>query len=128
MQIACVDGIADLARATTSAEAAAAYQGEPMTFGADYLIPKPFDPRLSASFVRRRQGRDGNGRGRAPDRGSGRLQDQARRVGLQIRPAHAPGFRGRRNGPRRIVFAEGEDERVLRAAQAILEETTERRS
>ncbi len=47
MQIACIDGIAALARATTSAEAAAAYQGEQMTFGADYLIPKPFDPRLS---------------------------------------------------------------------------------
>ena len=39
-------GIAALARATTSAEAAAAYSGETLTFGADYLIPKPFDPRL----------------------------------------------------------------------------------
>ncbi|MEC9310930.1 MAG: malic enzyme-like NAD(P)-binding protein, partial [Pseudomonadota bacterium] len=46
MQIACVEGIAELARRTTSAEAAAAYQGEQLTFGADYLIPKPFDPRL----------------------------------------------------------------------------------
>jgi malate dehydrogenase (oxaloacetate-decarboxylating)(NADP+) len=46
MQIACVEGIAALARATTSAEAAAAYQGEQLTFGRDYLIPKPFDPRL----------------------------------------------------------------------------------
>lgn len=46
MQLACIEGIASLARATTSAEAAAAYKGEPMSFGADYLIPKPFDPRL----------------------------------------------------------------------------------
>ena len=46
MQIACVDGIARLARATTSAEAAAAYRGEHLTFGPEYLIPKPFDPRL----------------------------------------------------------------------------------
>src|SRR6056297_1234534 len=46
MQIGCIEGIAALARATTSAEAAAAYQGEKLTFGADYLIPKPFDPRL----------------------------------------------------------------------------------
>src|SRR6056297_1496566 len=46
MQIACIEGIAALARATTSAEAAAAYQGEQLTFGPDYLIPKPFDPRL----------------------------------------------------------------------------------
>ena len=46
MQIACIEGIAALARATTSAEAAAAYKGEQLSFGADYLIPKPFDPRL----------------------------------------------------------------------------------
>ncbi len=46
MELACIDGIAALARATTSAEAAAAYRGEKLTFGADYLIPKPFDPRL----------------------------------------------------------------------------------
>ena len=48
MQIACVDGIAELAQATTSAEAAAAYKGEQLNFGIDYLIPKPFDPRLVA--------------------------------------------------------------------------------
>jgi malate dehydrogenase (oxaloacetate-decarboxylating)(NADP+) len=46
MQLACIDGIAALARATTSAEAADAYQGEQLVFGPDYLIPKPFDPRL----------------------------------------------------------------------------------
>ena len=48
MQIACVEGIAALARASSSAEAAAAYQGERLSFGRDYLIPKPFDPRLLA--------------------------------------------------------------------------------
>ena len=47
MQIACIDAIAEIARTTTSAEAAAAYQGEALTFGPEYLIPKPFDPRLS---------------------------------------------------------------------------------
>ena len=46
MKIGCVEGIAALARATTSAEAAAAYRGEEMLFGPEYLIPKPFDPRL----------------------------------------------------------------------------------
>ena len=48
MQIACVEGIAALARASSSAEAAAAYQGERLSFGRDYLIPKAFDPRLLA--------------------------------------------------------------------------------
>ena len=47
MQLACIDAIAEIARTTTSAEAAAAYQGESLTFGPEYLIPKPFDPRLS---------------------------------------------------------------------------------
>ena len=47
MQLACIDAIAEIARTTTSAEAAAAYQGEALTFGPEYLIPKPFDPRLS---------------------------------------------------------------------------------
>ena len=46
MKLACIAGIAALARKTTSAEAAAAYQGEALNFGPDYLIPKPFDPRL----------------------------------------------------------------------------------
>ena len=46
MKIACVNGIAQLARATSSAEVAEAYRGEKMSFGRDYLIPKPFDPRL----------------------------------------------------------------------------------
>ena len=46
MKIACVEAIAGLARATTSAEVGVAYQGERLTFGPDYLIPKPFDPRL----------------------------------------------------------------------------------
>jgi malate dehydrogenase (oxaloacetate-decarboxylating)(NADP+) len=48
MELACIEGIAALARATTSAEAAAAYQGEQLSFGADYLIPKPFGERRSA--------------------------------------------------------------------------------
>jgi len=52
MKIACVQGIAELARASTSAEAAAAYRGEQMMFGRDYLIPKPFDPRLSGIVSR----------------------------------------------------------------------------
>jgi len=48
MKVACVEGIAALARASSSAEAAAAYRGETMVFGPDYLIPKAFDPRLLA--------------------------------------------------------------------------------
>ncbi len=127
MQLACVEGIAQLARATTSAEAAAAYKGEQLTFGADYLIPKPFDPRLIGVV-------------------SGAVAKAAMDTGVATRPLEdldaykqdldgsvfksallmRPVFDAAATASRKIVFAEGEDERVLRAAQAILEETTEK--
>ena len=94
-RLACIEGIAALARATTSAEAAAAYQGEQLTFGADYLIPKPFDPRLMgvvASAVAKAAMETGVATRPIADLDG--LQAQAGRVGLQIRPDHAPGVRG----------------------------------
>ena len=126
MQIACVDGIAELARATTSAEAAAAYQGEQLTFGADYLIPKPFDPRLSgivSSAVARAAMESGVATRPLDDLAAykARLDANVFKSALLMRPV----FEAAATAARRIVFAEGEDERVLRAAQAILEETTE---
>ncbi|MGZ9811100.1 NADP-dependent malic enzyme [Pseudoroseicyclus sp. H15] len=126
MQIACVEGIAALARATTSAEAAAAYQGEKLTFGPDYLIPKPFDPRLMeivatavaeaamASGVASRPLEDVEAYKR-------QLQHTVFRSSFLMRPV----FEAARTAERRIVFAEGEDERVLRTAQAIMEEMTD---
>jgi malate dehydrogenase (oxaloacetate-decarboxylating)(NADP+) len=127
MELACIDGIAELARATTSAEAAAAYQGEQLTFGADYLIPKPFDPRLVgivSSAVARAAMETGVAQRPIEDLTAYRqkLDGSVFKSALLMRPV----FQAARTSPRRIVFAEGEDERVLRAAQAILEETTER--
>ena len=126
MQIACVDAIAELARATTSAEAAAAYQGEQMTFGSDYLIPKPFDPRLSgivASAVAKAAMETGVATRAVEDIDAykAHLDASVFKSALLMRPV----FESARLAPRKIVFAEGEDERVLRAAQAVLEETTE---
>ena len=127
MQIACIDGIAALARATTSAEAAAAYQGEQMTFGADYLIPKPFDPRLSgvvSTAVARAAMDTGVATRPLEDLVAykAKLDGSVFKSALLMRPV----FSAAATAERRIVFAEGEDERVLRAAQAILEETTEK--
>jgi malate dehydrogenase (oxaloacetate-decarboxylating)(NADP+) len=126
MQLACISGIAELARATTSAEAAAAYQGEELTFGADYLIPKPFDPRLSAvvsSAVAQAAMETGVATRPLEDIEAYKQQLNASvfKSALLMRPV----FEAAATASRRIVFAEGEDERVLRAAQAILEETTE---
>ncbi|MBW4962069.1 NADP-dependent malic enzyme [Sulfitobacter sp. CW3] len=127
MKIACIDGIAALARATTSAEAAAAYQGEQLTFGADYLIPKPFDPRLIgvvSSAVAKAAMETGVATRPIEDLDAYRhkLDSSVFKSALLMRPV----FEAARAAPRRIVFAEGEDERVLRAAQAMVEETSER--
>ena len=126
MQLACIDGIAALARATTSAEAAAAYQGEQLTFGPEYLIPKPFDPRLIgvvSSAVARAAMETGVATRPLDDIDAykRKLDGSVFKSALLMRPV----FEAARVSPRRLVFAEGEDERVLRAAQAIIEETVE---
>ncbi|MCF6272074.1 MAG: NADP-dependent malic enzyme [Rhodobacteraceae bacterium] len=124
MEIACVEGIAELARASSSAEAAAAYRDESLKFGPEYLIPKPFDPRLLAivsgavvkaameSGVATRPIKD-------LDAYRQKLESSVFRSALIMRPV----FEAARNSVRRIVFAEGESERVLRAAHAMCEET-----
>lgn len=127
MQIACIEGIAALARATSSAEAAAAYRGETLTFGADYLIPKPFDPRLMgvvASAVARAATETGVATRPVADIAGykAKLDGSVFRTAMIMRPV----FEAARAASRRIVFAEGEDERVLRAALAMIEETNDK--
>ena len=123
MELACIEGIAALARTTTSAEAAAAYKNEQMTFGPDYLIPKPFDPRLIgvvASAVAKAAMETGVATRPIDDFDAYRrkLDGSVFKSALIMRPV----FDIARTSPRRIIFAEGEDERVLRAANAMLEE------
>lgn len=127
MQLACVDAIAALARATSSAEAADAYRGEQLVFGPEYLIPKPFDPRLMgvvASAVARAAMETGAATRPVKDFEAykHKLDSAVFRSALIMRPVFAAAARSRR----RIVFAEGEDERVLRTAQSILEEMSDR--
>ncbi|MCA0271426.1 MAG: NADP-dependent malic enzyme [Proteobacteria bacterium] len=127
MELACIEGIAALARATTSAEAAAAYRGEKLSFGPDYLIPKPFDPRLIgvvASAVAQAAMETGVATRPITDLNAYRekLNGSVFKSALIMRPV----FEASKLADRRIVFAEGEDERVLRAANAMLEETTDK--
>ena len=127
MELACIEGIAALARATTSAEAAAAYRGERLSFGPDYLIPKPFDPRLIgvvASAVTRAAMETGVATRPIADLDAYRakLDGSVFKSALIMRPV----FEAAQQATRRIIFAEGEDERVLRAANAMLEEMTDR--
>lgn len=127
MELACVEAIAALARTTTSAEAAAAYRGETLTFGPDYLIPKPFDPRLISAVapaVAKAAMESGVAARPLPDLEAYRrqLEGSVFRSALIMRPV----FEAAATAVRRIVFAEGEDERVLRAANAMIEETTDK--
>ena len=127
MKIACVEGIAALARAATSAEAAAAYEGERLTFGADYLIPKPFDPRLigavAPAVARAAMESDVATRPIADIEAYRRkLEGSVFRSALVMRPV----FEAASTAVRNIVLAEGEDERVLHAANAMIEETADK--
>ncbi len=127
MEIACIEAIAGLARASTSAEAAAAYRGEDMKFGPNYLIPKAFDPRLTgvvATAVAKAAMESGVATRPIEDMGAyrRRLDSSVFRSALIMRPV----FDAAATASRSIVFAEGEEERVLRAANAMIEETTDR--
>ena len=127
MQIACVEGIAKLARMTSSAETAAVYGDEDLRFGPDYLIPKPFDSRLIAvvaGAVAETAMETGVAKRPLDDVQAYRdkLNRSVYRSGMLMRPI----FNAARSQSRKIAFAEGEDERVLRAAVAMVEETVDR--
>jgi len=127
MKVACASALAELARRTSSAEAAAVYQGERMVFGRDYLIPKPFDPRLLgqvATHVARIAMETKVARRPIEDLEAYRawLDGSVFRSAMLMKPV----FEAARTAERRIVFAEGEDERVLRAVQSMLQEGIDR--
>jgi malate dehydrogenase (oxaloacetate-decarboxylating)(NADP+) len=123
MKIATAHAIADLAMAEQSEIVTAAYgQGE-LKFGSDYLIPKPFDPRLIvtvAPAVARAAMESGVATRPIEDFDSYRdsLQQWVYHSGLLMKPI----FTAAKESPKRLVFAEGEDQRVLRATQAIVDE------
>jgi len=123
MKLAAVRALADLAMAEQSDIVAAAYGADDVRFGADYLIPKPFDPRLIvkiAPAVARAAMDSGVATRPIPDFDAyhERLGQFVYHSGLLMKPI----FQAAKRSPRRIVFAEGEDERVLRAVQVVVDE------
>ncbi len=123
MKLACVREIAALAKAETSDEVAAAYAGQELAFGPDYLIPKPFDARLIlriAPAVAKAAADSGVATRPIADLEAYR-QELGRFVyqtGMFMRPV----FAAAKAHPKRVIFSEGEDERVLRAVQVVLDE------
>ena len=124
MEIAAVHAIAELAQAEQSEVVAAAYAGEQLAFGADYLIPKPFDPRLMIKIAPAvAQAAADSGVAMRPvadmDAYRERLQNFVYASGTTMKPIMAAARLGRR---KRVVYCEGEEERVLRATQIVVDE------
>jgi malate dehydrogenase (oxaloacetate-decarboxylating)(NADP+) len=123
MKIAAVEAIAKLARVEASEVVAAAYGGIAPVFGPEYIIPRPFDPRLIleiAPAVARAAIETGVARRPITDFQAYQrdLERFVFRSGYLMRPV----FEAAARDPKRIVFAEGEDERVLRAAQTLVDD------
>jgi len=123
MKIACVRALADLAMQEGSEVAMRAYGDQETSFGPDYLIPRPFDPRLIvelAPAVARAAMDSGVATRPIGDFAEYRrsLEQFVYRSGLLMRPV----FEQARQTPKRVAFAEGEEERVLRAVQVAVDE------
>ncbi len=123
MKIACVQAIADLALAEVSDVVADAYQGQSLTFGRDYIIPKPFDPRLitaippavaEAAMV--------SGVATRPIDDMRAYREQLSRYVVRSGTIMKGVFNAIRENPRRLIYSGGEDERVLRAVLTLAQE------
>ncbi len=125
MKVACVKAIADLAMAEQDEIVIKAMGGEAKNFGPEYIIPSPFDPRL-ISVIAPAVAKMAMETGVASrpikdfDAYSEKLKRFVYRSGLVMKPL----FERAKKDPKRIIYAEGEDERVLRAVQIVLDEKT----
>jgi len=124
MEIAAVHAIAELAQAEQSEVVAAAYAGEKLAFGREYLIPKPFDPRLMMKIAPAvAQAAQDSGVATRPIRDIEAyiesLQSLVYASGSIMKPIYAA---AKRANKKRVCYAEGEEERVLRAVQIVVDE------
>jgi malate dehydrogenase (oxaloacetate-decarboxylating)(NADP+) len=123
MKIAATHAVARLARAEPSDVVASAYRGEDLRFGPQYILPKPFDPRLMievSSAVAKAAMDSGVATRPITDFRAYReaLAQRVFRSGLTMKPV----IQAAKSAPMRVVYAEGEDERVLRAAQVVVDD------
>ena len=124
MKLACVRAIAAMAHEAVASEVATAYPGQTLGFGPEYLIPKPFDPRLILVIAPAvAQAAMDSGVASRPitdmEAYKEKLTGFIYRTGFGMRSVF---FAAKQGKPTRIVYPEGEDERVLRAAQIIVDE------
>jgi malate dehydrogenase (oxaloacetate-decarboxylating)(NADP+) len=123
MKIAAAEAIAGLARMEASEVVAAAYGGSAPVFGPDYIIPKPFDPRLILEIAPAvARAAMASGVARRPIRDFAVYQRDLERFVFRSGQLMRPVFEAAKQTPRRIVYGEGEDERVLRAVQTLVDD------
>ncbi len=123
MKIACVEALAGMAQVEASDLVVAAYGGEPLKFGPDYLIPKPFDPRLIAALapaVARAAMESGVASRPIVDLDA--YGEELNRYVFKSVLLMRPVFERARQQPKRLVYAEGEEPRVLQAVQTVVDE------
>ncbi|GAB3192758.1 NADP-dependent malic enzyme [Hydrogenophaga aquatica] len=126
MKMACVRQIADLAKSETSDEVAAAYVGQDLSFGPDYIIPKPFDSRLILKIAPAvAQAAADSGVATRPITDMEAYKESLGRFVYQTGILMRPVFNAAKALPankKRVAYADGEDERALRAAQMAIDE------
>ena len=126
MKLACVREIADLAKADISEEVANAYAGQDLAFGTDYIIPKPFDSRLILRIAPAvAKAAEASGVATRPITDMDAYRRNLSRFVYSTGMVMSPVFAAARAAPaatKRVAYAEGEDERVLRAVQMVLED------
>jgi malate dehydrogenase (oxaloacetate-decarboxylating)(NADP+) len=123
MELAAVRAIAELAQAETSEQVALAYGIETISFGPEYIIPRPFDPRLIARVAPAvAKAAMDSGVATRPLENLEAYRESLSQFVYHSGVIMQPLFTAAKKAPRRIVYAEGEDERVLRAAQIVVDE------
>ena len=123
MKVAAVNAIAELARETPSDVVARAYGGETPVFGPASLIPSPFDPRLILRIAPAvAKAAMESGVAKRPIADFDAYQEQLDRFVFRSGLVMKPIFALAKQAPKRVIYAEGEDERILRAAQVVVEE------
>ncbi len=123
MKKAAVYAIAELAHAEPSEMAAQAYGGEALTFGTEYLIPKPFDPRLIMRIAPAvAKAAMESGVAKRPIRDFAAYRENLSRFVYQTAFVMKPVFAAAKQAARKVAYAEGEDDRVLQALQTLVDE------
>ncbi|MGD9601091.1 MAG: NADP-dependent malic enzyme [Gammaproteobacteria bacterium] len=123
MKLACVEALAELTMQEASEVVLAAYGGEQLNFGRDYLIPKPFDPRLITTLAPAvAKAAIESGVATRPIADIAAYRDQLAKFVFQSVLLMKPMFERAKQDPKRLVYAEGEEPTVLRAVQTVVDE------